>query len=93
MEPSLSFKNRQLHQVPSDELQRLWPVLKKVELKPRQTLRHWNMPIEPVYFLEDGMVSVAGPTGAVVEPQPGRGGVVLPNADTIKQPQRGTDGE
>jgi len=29
-----------------------------VELKPRQILHHWDMPMEQVYFVEQGLVSV-----------------------------------
>jgi CRP-like cAMP-binding protein len=56
-------ENRLLARLPHEELRSLWPALKRVELKSRQVLHHWNMPIRHVYFVERGLVSVAARTG------------------------------
>src|SRR6476660_4650456 len=51
-------RNVLLNALPAHELERLWALLETVELRPRQILHHWGMPIEQVHFVEHGLVSV-----------------------------------
>jgi CRP-like cAMP-binding protein len=51
-------RNLLLTSLPFEELERLSPFLQKVPLTPRRVLQHAGLPIEHVYFLEDGLVSV-----------------------------------
>jgi CRP-like cAMP-binding protein len=44
--------------LPRRDLQRLYPVLHRVTLTPRRVLQHAGVPIEHLYFVEDGLVSV-----------------------------------
>ena len=52
------ISNALLGVLPSHERERLRPLLEPVELKPRQILHHWGTPMEQVYFIERGLVSV-----------------------------------
>lgn len=54
----IAINNRLLSALPEQELQRLRPYLERFPLKARRVLHHWNMPIEQVYFIEAGLVSV-----------------------------------
>lgn len=50
--------NRLLTLLPEEELERLRPFFQRVEMAQRQVLHHWNLPMEYVYFIESGLVSV-----------------------------------
>jgi CRP-like cAMP-binding protein len=51
-------RNLLLRSLPDDELQRLYPLLERVPLTPRRVLQHAGLPIEHLYFVEEGLVSV-----------------------------------
>ena len=51
-------RNLLLRSLPEDELQRLSPLLELVPLLPRRVLQHAGLPIEHLYFVEEGLVSV-----------------------------------
>jgi CRP-like cAMP-binding protein len=50
--------NRLLTLLPAEELARLMPLFQRVEIAQRQVLHHWNLPMEYVYFIENGLISV-----------------------------------
>lgn len=52
-------KNRLLCELPDDELTKLLRSAEIVLIKPRQVLHHWRLPMEHVYFIESGLVSVS----------------------------------
>lgn len=52
-------KNRLLARLPQAELQLLLRTAERVELRPRQILHHWRLPMQHVYFVERGLVSVS----------------------------------
>ena len=54
-----SVHNRLLRRLSERDLRLCMPMLEKVELRPRQILHHWKMPMEHVYFIERGLVSVS----------------------------------
>jgi CRP-like cAMP-binding protein len=60
---ALSLRNRLLRLLPHDELRRLLSICRPVEINPRQVLHHWRMPMQHVYFVERGLVSVAARIG------------------------------
>ena len=45
-----------------NEMVRLTPLFERVEITPRQILHHWNLPMDHVYFVESGLVSVMAKT-------------------------------
>jgi CRP-like cAMP-binding protein len=51
-------RNHLLQSLPRQDLERLYPLLQRVTLTPRRVLQHAGVPIEHVYFIEDGLVSV-----------------------------------
>jgi CRP-like cAMP-binding protein len=51
-------RNRLLDQLPEKEMAWLVPLFERVEITSRQVLHHWNLPMEYVYFVEHGLVSV-----------------------------------
>jgi len=51
--------NRLLQLVPVAERERLLRTCERVELRARQVLHHWRLPMESVYFVESGMISVS----------------------------------
>jgi len=51
-------RNALLSALPPHDLQRLHPFLEKVPLTARRVLQHAALPIEHVYFIEEGLVSV-----------------------------------
>ena len=53
------LKNRLLCELPDDELTKLLRTAEIVQIKPRQVLHHWRLPMEHVYFIESGLVSVS----------------------------------
>ena len=61
--------NHLLRAFPQRDLERLIPSLQRVSLTARRVLQHAGVPIEHVYFIEDGLVSVLVSTdeGSAVE--------------------------
>ncbi len=55
----LESRNGLLRVLPRSELERLAPLLHPVDLKPRQILHHSGTPMDQVYFIEKGLVSVS----------------------------------
>jgi CRP-like cAMP-binding protein len=53
-----STNNRLLRALPQEDLHRLWPHLHPVPLSYKQVLYNRNGTIEPLYFVEQGVVSV-----------------------------------
>jgi CRP-like cAMP-binding protein len=51
-------RSRFLGQLPEPDVKRLMPLVRRVEIMPRQVLHDRNLPVEYVYFLESGLVSV-----------------------------------
>ncbi|WP_456717128.1 Crp/Fnr family transcriptional regulator [Bradyrhizobium sp. USDA 4353] len=51
--------NRILGILPDDELKCVLTKAERVRLRPRQILHHWRCSMEHVYFMTDGLVSVA----------------------------------
>lgn len=51
-------RNHLLQSLPRQDLERLYPLLQRVTLTPRRVLQHAGVPIDHVYFIEDGLVSV-----------------------------------
>jgi CRP-like cAMP-binding protein len=51
-------RNLLLRSLPRRDLERLCPALHRVTLTPRRVLQHAGVPIEHVYFIEEGLVSV-----------------------------------
>lgn len=56
--------NLLLRSLPASEFERLAPFLHKVTLVPRRILQHDGIPIEHLYFVEEGLVSVLAGTDA-----------------------------
>jgi CRP-like cAMP-binding protein len=52
-------RNRLLCELPQDELAMLLQTAELVQIRPRQVLQHWRLPMEHVYFIERGLVSVS----------------------------------
>ncbi|OSJ17370.1 Crp/Fnr family transcriptional regulator [Bradyrhizobium canariense] len=52
-------RNKLLRCIPKTELTVLQSIATDVEIKPRQVLHHWRLPMEYVYFLGSGLVSVS----------------------------------
>ncbi len=59
----MDFRNRLLAALPPDERQRLQPHLEPVVLRSRQVVHFKHVPIEHLYFIEEGLVSVLADTG------------------------------
>jgi CRP-like cAMP-binding protein len=55
-------RNRLLGRLPENEMVRLTPLFERIEITPRQILHHWNLPMDHVYFVESGLVSVMAKT-------------------------------
>jgi len=53
-----SVRNHLLNALPSEEWHRIAGYFKRTPLKARRVLHHWNMPMQQVYFVETGLVSV-----------------------------------
>ena len=53
-------RNFLLRSLPRRDLERLSPFLEKVTLTPRRVLQHAGVPIEHLYFVEDGTRIGAG---------------------------------
>jgi CRP-like cAMP-binding protein len=56
--PAIPSRNKLLAALPRSDFERLAPFLKPVSLTPRRVLFHARTPIEHVYFVEEGLVSV-----------------------------------
>ena len=54
--------NRLLGRLPENEMARLAPLFERVEITTGQILHHWNLPMDHVYFVESGLVSVMAKT-------------------------------
>jgi CRP-like cAMP-binding protein len=59
---ALVTRNRLLGRLPENEMVRLTPLFERIEIKPQQILHHWNVPMDHVYFVESGLVSVMAKT-------------------------------
>ena len=53
------MKNKLLKLVAEPERSRLLSRAELVDIRPRQVLHHWRLPMQYVYFIESGLVSVA----------------------------------
>ena len=53
------MRNRLLSELPNDELTLLLGSAEMVQIRPRQILHHWRLPLDHVYFIERGLVSVS----------------------------------
>jgi CRP-like cAMP-binding protein len=58
-----SPRNLLLQALPRRDYELLSPLLERVVLTPRRVLQHAHVPIEHLYFIEDGLVSVLASTG------------------------------
>lgn len=52
-------QNKLLRLIPAEELSRVVGACERIKLVPRQVLHHYKLPMEYVYFVESGLVSVA----------------------------------
>jgi CRP-like cAMP-binding protein len=57
--PLQPAKNRLLRRIPPGELSVLLAAGDEVELRPRQVLHHWRLPMEHIYFVSNGLISVS----------------------------------
>ncbi len=57
-------RNRLLRAIPLDERLRVLAVASEVRLQARQILHHCNLPMNHIYFVEEGVVSVAAKVGS-----------------------------
>lgn len=55
----LEVRNKLLQLIPVKERLRILRSAELIELRPRQVLHHYRLPMEHVYFLESGLISVA----------------------------------
>lgn len=55
--------NRLLTILPKTELDRLLPLFQRVNIAPKQVLHHRYLPMEHVYFIESGLISVMAKIG------------------------------
>jgi CRP-like cAMP-binding protein len=58
-DPTDATRNRLLRSLPAAELRRVLALCERVEIRPRQILHHWNLPMQDVYFVEQGLISVS----------------------------------
>ncbi len=56
---SLEVGNRLLRGLPRAELRSVLALCERLDLRPRQILHHWNLPMSDVYFVEQGLISVS----------------------------------
>src|SRR3954462_5483256 len=59
----VSPRNKLLQLVPEVEIVRLSSIAEAIELRPKLVLHHWRLPMDDVYFLETGLVSVSAKVG------------------------------
>ena len=57
--PHAPRRNKLLQLIPNSELSALLTRSEEVQIQPRQVLHHWRLPMENVYFIERGLVSVS----------------------------------
>jgi CRP-like cAMP-binding protein len=57
--PPAPVRNRLLRRLPAADLRQVLSACERVELRPRQVLHHWNLPMHDVYFVEQGLISVS----------------------------------
>ena len=57
--PRSSTRNRLLQLIPRNKLATLLSISEEVPIQPRQILHHWRLPMDHVYFIEQGLVSVS----------------------------------
>lgn len=53
------IQNKLLRLIPGDELSQILSISERIRLQPRQVLHHYRLPLDHVYFVESGLVSVA----------------------------------
>jgi len=58
-EAPVSLKNKLLRLIPETERKRILSISEQIEMRPRQVLHHWRLPMESVYFIERGLVSIS----------------------------------
>lgn len=56
-------QNKLLRLIPTDELSRILKLCESIRLVPRQILHHYKLPMEYIYFVESGLVSVGARVG------------------------------
>lgn len=56
-------RNKLLRLIPPEELSRVIGACERIQLVPHQVLHHYKLPMEHVYFVESGLVSVAARVG------------------------------
>jgi CRP-like cAMP-binding protein len=56
-------QNRLLRAIPADELMQIFSISERVRLRTHQILHDYMVPIDHVYFVESGLVSVAAKVG------------------------------
>ena len=61
--PRSSTRNGLLQLIPRNELASLLSISEEVPIQPRQILHHWRLPMDHVYFIEQGLVSVSARIG------------------------------
>src|SRR5512140_3572050 len=54
-----STRNQLLRLLSQKQLSVLMSKAERVELKPRQVIHHWRLPLEHVYFIETGLISIS----------------------------------
>ena len=59
----MEVRNNLLRLIPAEELTRVVEVCERIQLRPHQILHHYKLPMEYVYFVESGLVSVAARVG------------------------------
>ena len=52
-------QNRLLAGLAAAERRRVLALCDRIEMRPRQILHHWNLPMHEVYFVEQGLISVS----------------------------------
>jgi CRP-like cAMP-binding protein len=60
---SAAVHNRLLRLVPAHELTDVLGMAERVSLRPRQIVHHWRLPMEHIYFVESGLISVSAKVG------------------------------
>ena len=58
-EATATVRNRLLQNLPPKELRHVIALCDRVEIRPRQILHHSNLPMQEVYFVEQGLISVS----------------------------------
>ncbi len=71
MDSPIALQNKLLRSLSSETFSQLQPDLELVPLKPRRILHHARLPIQQVYFIKTGLVTVDAPTGEGSHPVEG----------------------